>query len=105
MEQRHCDFQRFPWYLHVPRVSVELCTYIIKLPYTSGVTTALQKRGIDFVNVRNQIQVLIGTLESTRQRANEFHEEILIKPCELVGLLDVDINPLTVAGHDCGPLE
>ena len=45
------------------------------LAYTSGVTTALQKRGIDLVNVCNQIQILIRTLESTRQRADKLHKE------------------------------
>lgn len=43
------------------------------LSFTSGLTTGLQKQGIDIANSCEQVQLLIRTLKRVREKVNEFH--------------------------------
>ena len=69
------------------------------LAYTSGVTTALQKQGIDCVSVFNQIQVLIRSLRATRQQVDQFHKECFIQACDLSQKIDVDVKKPRTCGR------
>lgn len=78
---------------------INLLTVQRIMAYTSGVTTALQKQGIDFINVCSQIQVLIKALQNTRQRVDQFHKECFNEACDIARMLDVDIKNPRVCGR------
>lgn len=69
------------------------------LAYTSGITTALQKRGIDFVNVFGQVKVLIRTLQNVRQGVDEFHKDCFDEASDFARKLDVDIKRPRICGR------
>lgn len=62
------------------------------LAFTSGITTGLQKRGIDVVDVCTQVQLVIRTLQGVRSEVEGFHGECFIQACVLARKLDVDIK-------------
>lgn len=48
------------------------------LAFTSSITTGLQQRGLDLVRAYEEIQLVIRTLQHTRNRVEEFHRECYI---------------------------
>ena len=78
---------------------INLVTVQKILAYTSGVTTALQKQGIDCVSVFNQIHVLIRSLHTTRKHVDHFHKECFDQACDLSHRIDVDIKKPRVCGR------
>ena len=62
------------------------------LAFTSGITTGLQKQGIDIVDVCTHVQLVIRTLQGVRREVEGFHGECFTQACALARKLDVDIK-------------
>ena len=62
------------------------------LAFTSGITTGLQKQGIDMVDVCTHVQLVIRTLQGVRREVEGFHGEYFTQACALARKLDVDIK-------------
>jgi hypothetical protein len=59
------------------------------LAFTGGLTTQLQKRGIDLANVVN---LDVRTLENVRTTVESFHHDCFKEACGLARRMDVDIE-------------
>ena len=62
------------------------------LSFVSGVTTSLQKRGIDLGDVCHQVQLVVKVLDQSRISVDAFHQDCYDDACSIARKLDVDIN-------------
>ena len=62
------------------------------LSYTSGITTELQKRGLDLADVISRVKLVIRMLENVRTTVSSFHHSIFIEACEIAQKIDVDVR-------------
>ena len=60
--------------------------------FTVGTTTSLQKRGIDLVNVNEQIQLVIRTIQYIRKNVSSFHYGCHKQAAILAEKINVEIN-------------
>ena len=69
------------------------------LAYTSGITTGLQKRGIDLANASEQVKLVIRTLSRVRQDVETFHHSCYDEACIIASKIDVDIRRPRICGR------
>lgn len=62
------------------------------LSFISGITTSLQKKGIDMGTVFNDVQLVIRLLEQSRKNVESFHHDCYDEACSLARNIDVDIK-------------
>ena len=62
------------------------------LAFISGITTGLQKRGIDMGEIYNQVRLVLTVLQRTREDVESFHQDCYDEACTLARKLDVDCN-------------
>jgi len=62
------------------------------LSFTSGLTTGLQKQGIDIANCCEQVQLLIRTLKRVRDKVNEFNHDCFVEAFKLCEKLKIEIK-------------
>lgn len=60
--------------------------------FTSGITTSLQKRGIDIGAVYREVNLVLSMLEQTRDNVESFHCDNYEQACLLAKKIDVDIK-------------
>ena len=76
-----------------------ITTFLQKaLSFTSGLTTGLQKRGIDLADSCEQVELLIRTLKRIRDEVDEFHHDCFTDACKICDKLgDQDAKNLQAA--------
>ena len=62
------------------------------LSFTSGLTTGLQKRGIDLADSCEQVELLIRTLKRIRDKVDEFHHDCFTDACKICDKLGIEIK-------------
>jgi len=60
--------------------------------FTAGITTSLQKRGIDLVNVNEQIQLVIRTIQDIRKNVSSFHYDCHKQAARLAQKINVEVK-------------
>ncbi len=68
---------------------INLLTAQKVLSYTSGITTELQKGGLDLADA---VKLVIRMLESVRTTVSSFHHTVFIEAYEIAQKIDVDVR-------------
>ena len=62
------------------------------LSFTTGITTGLQKKGIDIAEAYEDVQCVIRTLEQVRSNVDSFYNDWFEQAVILAGELDIVVN-------------
>ena len=76
-----CSFLYNPYIISYLLVNLVIVQKV--LAFTSGITTGLQKQGIDMVDVCTHVQLVILTLQGVQSEVEGFHGECFTQACVL----------------------
>ena len=69
------------------------------LSYTSGITTELQKKGLDLADAISRVKLVIRMLESIRTTVSSFYHTVFAEACEIAQKIDVDVKKPRTCGR------
>ena len=67
--------------------------------YTAGITTSLQKIGIDLVSLNDQIQLVVRTLQNVRKDVSNFHHDCYEQATMIAEKIDVEVKMPQICGR------